>query len=331
MSYAKSFAARVLLALGVAAPATLMAQRITHPTGAYVSVAGHRIWYESEGQGEPLLLIPGGPGAGHGYFHPYFSALRTRARVIYFDPFGIGKSDRAKNPAEYTLDGEVADIEALRAALHLGPINLLGHSYGGIVAETYAVKYPQSVKRLILSNTLVSTAAWQTTNDHANAEVKLFFPESVDKMAELKAKGVSAMAPEMMAANPDPNQVMAHLFFYDRSNIAKLNMDNASFNADVMTAIGGADMDNTIGGDLAHIDFHGKLESLPFPILILAGRADGVVLPRLARELQAAAPQAQFVMFEHSGHYPFIEEHGKVVRTIAAFLHRSAVAAASGN
>jgi len=308
-----AFTADMLFVLATVVTPMLPAQQpthhTTHPAGAYVTVSGHRLWYESEGRGEPLLLLPGGPGAGHDYFHPFFSALSTSARVIYLDPFGTGRSDRAKNSGDYTLAGEVDDIEAVRNALHLGRINLLGHSYGGIVAQTYALKYPQAIKRLILSNTLVSAAAWQTTNDHANAETKLFFPDS---------------------GPPNPTQVMAHLFFYDRSNIAKLAPDDTSYNAKVMTAIGGEDMDNTIGGELAQVDFHGKLQSLPFPILILAGRADGVVMPRLARELQRAAPQAQFVMLEHSGHFPFIEEQAKVMQTIAAFVHRPIGAAGGG-
>jgi proline iminopeptidase len=297
MKYPRIAAAVILAAL---APFDLTGQTVVHPRGSYVTVSGHRIWYESEGQGKEILLLhPGGPGASHDYFHPWFSALRDRARVIYIDPFGTGKSDRAKRPTEYSLAGEVDDIEAIRKALHLGRINLLGHSYGGVVALSYAVKYPQSLKRLIISNTLVSSAAWQITNNHANAETKLFFPER---------------------GNPDPGQVMAHFFFYDRSNFAKLNQANNLFNAQVMTAIGGDDMDNTLGGELAHFDFHGKFQSPPFAMLILAGRGDGVVMPQLARDLAAAAPRARFIMFDHSGHYPFIEQPDLVMRAIGDFL-----------
>src|SRR5580698_4280580 len=91
-----------------------------HPKGDYVTVNGARLWYESEGSGEALILISGGPGISHDYFHPYFSALRDSYRIIYFDAFGRGKSDHAKDRREYTLARDVEDVEGLRKALGLG-------------------------------------------------------------------------------------------------------------------------------------------------------------------------------------------------------------------
>ncbi len=76
----------------------ITAQGINHPPGNYAVVNGHRLWYEIEGTGEPVLLIPGGPGSSHTYFHPWFSELAKNFKVIYFDAYGRGKSDRAKSP-----------------------------------------------------------------------------------------------------------------------------------------------------------------------------------------------------------------------------------------
>ena len=138
---------------------------ITHPPGKFVVVNGAKLWCESEGKGEALLLSAGGPGASHSYFHPYFSALADSFRLIYFDAFGRGKSDRAQSPKEYTFDRDVKDIEGLRTVMGLGRIILLGHSYGGMVAQAYALKYPSSIRKLILSNTLYSAEG----SLHANA------------------------------------------------------------------------------------------------------------------------------------------------------------------
>jgi proline iminopeptidase len=83
----------------------------------YITVNGAQLWYESEGAGEPLFLISGGPGNSHDYFHPYFLALRDSYRIIYFDALGRGKSDRARDRHEYTLARDVEDVKALRLRL----------------------------------------------------------------------------------------------------------------------------------------------------------------------------------------------------------------------
>ena len=65
--------------------------------GKFVIINGHRIWYSIAGKGEPLLLIPGGPGSPHNYFQPYMDRLADFVQLIYFDAFGRGFSSKAKN------------------------------------------------------------------------------------------------------------------------------------------------------------------------------------------------------------------------------------------
>jgi hypothetical protein len=99
---------------------------VTHPAGAYAQVNGAKLWYETEGQGEPLVLVAGGPGDSHSEFHPFSSKLADRFQVIYFDALGVGKSDRAKARKEYKFAREVEDLEGLRKALGASRMNLLG-------------------------------------------------------------------------------------------------------------------------------------------------------------------------------------------------------------
>jgi proline iminopeptidase len=101
---------------------------VTHAAGAYAQVNGAKLWYETEGQGEPLVLVAGGPGDSHSEFHPFFSRLAGRFRIIYFDALGVGRSDRAKSAKEYMFAREVEDLEGLCKALGLPQMNLLGHS-----------------------------------------------------------------------------------------------------------------------------------------------------------------------------------------------------------
>ena len=318
----------VLLALGLlASGASVLGQMdqmdragpvISHPAGDYTAILGHKIWYESEGQGEPLLLIPGGPGSSHDYFHPFFSALSLQFRVIYYDPFGTGKSDRAKDPTEYSLKQEIEEVEQLRKSLGIAQWNVFGHSWGGVVAQGYAAKYPGFVKHLVLSDCLVSGKSYQETNDRANRMTAELYPENWRKIEQLRAKGVKSTAPEMMQVSPD---LFALLFFYQRDNAGTLvPPSDSTLNSDISISIMGKDMDFELSGEAANFDWHAGLKSLRLPILILNGRADLVVTPRQAEQLAKAAPGAKLVIFERSGHFSFAEETAGTMKTIGEFL-----------
>jgi proline iminopeptidase len=172
-------------------PAVYGQAPVAHPAGAYAQVNGAKLWYETEGQGEPLVLVAGGPGESHKEFDPFFSRLADRFQVIYFDPLGVGQSGRAKSRSEYTFAREVEDLESLRKALGLSQINLLGHSFGGMVAQAYALQYPQSVKRLVLADTFHSGTMSQANNDSVNYEIRKQYPELWEDLQRIRKKGVS--------------------------------------------------------------------------------------------------------------------------------------------
>ena len=285
--------------------------------GSFVVVNGAKLWYEVEGKGEPLLLIPGGPGGSHGYFHPSFSALADSYRVIYFDAFGRGKSDRAESPSEYTFERDVDDIEGIRKALNLGQINVFGHSYGGMVAQAYALKYPASVKKLILANTLFSGEMWQANNDNCNNEIRNQYPEVWDRIQTLRAQGFHSNAKEHQEAYAE---IPLGLFYlYDASDAAKVPVE---INPDVYYSIAGDDADFLIGGDIAKLDFRTQLKNLSMPTLILASRFDRVCLPKFSTQFRQCAPQAEFVMFEKAGHFTFIEDPNEMFKVLRRFLSK---------
>src|SRR5215470_7675831 len=132
------------------------AQDIKYPDswteGQYYTVNGARLWVVTVGKGEPLILIAGGPGGTHRGLRRFDSLAKSSIQLIYFDGFGRGKSDTAKDVKEYTLQRDIEDIEGLRKAMHLNKISLLGHSYGSLVAQGYAIKYGQNLSHLIIAN-----------------------------------------------------------------------------------------------------------------------------------------------------------------------------------
>ena len=132
-----------------------------HGHGRYITTPQGRIYYETEGHGPPIVLVAGGPGGSHAAFHPWFSRLAAHHRVIYFDNLGRGRSDRLRDPKKYTIERDIEDIEALRVALKLKTITLLGQSYGGMPALAYALKYPELTDHLILSDTILGAKGFQ--------------------------------------------------------------------------------------------------------------------------------------------------------------------------
>jgi len=289
---------------------------VRHPPGAYAQVNGIRLWYETEGKGEPLLLVPGGPGDPHSVFHPFFSRLADRQEIVYFDEFGVGKSGRAKSNRDYSFARDVENLEGLRKALGFRKINLLGQSYGGMVAQAYALKYPESVERLILVDTFYSGEMWQANNDNSNREIQTQYPEVWEKLQQLRATGQRSSSPEHEQLY---NSIPLGLFyFYDAAKARLLPSDPG--NLDVYYAIAGEDADFTIGGDIASLDFRAGLHQLTMPVLVIAGRFDRISLPQYAEKYKTYAPQARFVMMEKSGHFPYLEEPEKTLALLREFL-----------
>lgn len=294
---------------------TLSAQ---DPGGNYAVINGVKLWYEINGKGEPLLLIPGGPGFSHLYFMPHFTKLSDNLKIIYFDGFGRGKSDRAKSPDEYSIKRDVEDIEGLRKYLGIDKLNIFGHSYGGIVAQAYALKYPEHLKKLILSNTLFSSEMCQAMISNLNIEIQNQYPEVWEKLKLIRERDHKSSTIEYMVTSSAVSLQLG--YFYDNSNAQRLAGDQYSFNPDVYFSLIGEDGGFVAGGDLGSLDFSMQLKEIEIPVLVIGGRFDRVCPPKYELLYRKFMPQAEFVMFEKSGHFPYIEEPQKFNESIEAFL-----------
>ncbi|MDX2093225.1 MAG: alpha/beta fold hydrolase, partial [Kofleriaceae bacterium] len=126
-----------------------------HDEQGYIPVDGHRVWYRRVGSGGiPLLLLHGGPGAGHDYLEPLEGLARDR-EVIFFDQLGCGRSDQPADRSLWRIERFVREIDTVRAALGLDRIHLLGQSWGGWLGIEYLLSQPRG----IVSATLASTSA----------------------------------------------------------------------------------------------------------------------------------------------------------------------------
>jgi proline iminopeptidase len=301
--------------------------------GKYVLVNGAKLWVVEVGTGDPLFIIPGGPGGAHPSYR-VFDAISSSNRIVYFDAFGRGKSDTAKDVKEYSLSRDIEDLEGLRVALHYDQINVLGHSYGGLVAQGYALKYPQHVKHLVLANTFHSYIMWQENDDNSNKEIKTNYPEVWDTLMRIREMGAISSDPIhqeiygrvpygfLYAYNPD---------HFNGRNAISDTVKNAlparppyphSFNPKLYYQMVGKDGDFIVGSDIGNFDYRTQLKNLKMPVLIYGGRYDHVAVPEMMIKFKEYCPQAKFVFFEYSGHNPQVEEPEILFPMLNDFLHK---------
>jgi proline iminopeptidase len=280
-------------------------------------IRGTEIYFDVEGMGlvpegarmveRPVaFVIHGGPGGDHTGFKPALTPLAERMQLVYFDHRGQGRSAKG-DPATYTLDENVEDMEALRQHLGLGPIVSIGTSYGGMVAMAHAARYPRSVSHLVL----VVTAAHAGFNARARQLVaERGTAEQKEVAAQLWAGALDT--PEKLRRYYD---VMGPL--YSRSHdpvAAKAGRDRGILSPEALNRAFAP------GGFLQHYDLRPELSRIVAPTLILAGRHDWICPPEFSEEIHRLVPGSDLRIFEESSHSIRADEPRKMIDAIAGFV-----------
>ena len=289
----------------------------------YVDAQGVFIYYKSFGSGPPLLILHGGPGASHDYFLPHLVPLASKNRLVFIDERGSGKSSKLENPAGYTVDNMVEDVEAVRKALRLRKINLLGHSCGGVLAQAYALKYQKNLKHLVLCSTFHSTREMNEVFKAMKARMPAELRERIDK---LEAAGLYGHGKDY-EKNRYPSEYMVAAwgegyFPYLYQKRPNPNYDpNSEGNMawDVYRAMWGSHGEFVIDGNLTAVEYAGRLPSIKVPTLITVGDHDECA-PSLSREMNALIPGSKLVMLPQSGHMTFVDQPRLFLEAVQSFL-----------
>jgi len=291
----------------------------SHTDGKYYTINGAKLWTVSFGKGDPIFFIAGGPGGTH-YGLRSFDSLSTTNTLVYYDGVGRGKSDTAKKVSDYSLERDIEDLEGLRKAMGFEKINLLGHSYGGLVAQGYAIKYPNQVKHLIVANSFHSYLMWQANDDNCNHEIKTNYPEVWADL--MKAREAGAISSDVIHQEIYGRVPYGFLYAYNPDKFKSRGRKPYpnSFNAKLYYQMVGKDGDFIVGSDIGNFDFRKQLKDLKMPILVIGGRFDRVAVPSMMIKYKDYCPQAKYVMFENSGHNPQVEEPSAEFALIREFL-----------
>jgi proline iminopeptidase len=287
-----------------------------HGEGAYADSPVGRIYFETEGEGPAVFVVPGGPGVGHAHYHPWFSRLAEGHTVVYFDHLGTGRSERLADPSLYTIPLYAEAIEGLRTHLNLEQISLVGLSFGGMPAIQYAFAHPERLERLVLSNAQASARTWQEGNiDNLNHELRNQDPEAWAEIVALREAGILSLdARYQELLEP----AVERMEWFDPERRPVLERDpEERFELAVYEAFVGPDPEWEVAGTMASFD--PTLEAQDTPTLVVTGRHDRVTPPRIAAVV-AAALSSELVVFEHSAHRPWAEEPDGYFERVAAFL-----------
>jgi len=288
-------------------------------TSQIITIDGYNIHLETRGTGDPIFFLPGGPGNSHDYMQGNFGQYYKTHQVVFFDWLGRGQSDDAKDISEYSVEADVEMIEKIRQHLKIEKISLIGHSYGTVPAQAYAIKYKDKVDKMVLINGFHSGAMWQANCDSYNHYAKTHFPEKWKVVDSLRALGyLSTDKPLQDIYGDFP---VKYIYYHNTS--LKQNVPKEKYRGwapDVYAQIIGPDGDFDVSGSMIKQDYRRLLKNVTAKTLIIAGRYDGVSTPEWAVQYKTYMPQAQFVMFEQSSHNPYLEEPEKFYELLDEFL-----------
>lgn len=260
------------------------------------------------GDGEPVLLMPGPhrfQQPGNGTAAPLIEGLTgIDCQVISFDPPASGQSTR---PSRLSMEEmHHCASEALEVCGIQGPVNGFGHSMGGLTMLAYAIEQPAQVKKLVLVGTGTGGTAYMNAPDALwNRTHPAFW-----RMALLGIFQTvwPRRAPEKMMLN----FIKRHSF----CDSSYAQPEKVHWKDWLRPKAGHPEWHNIA----RKLDYAPHLGEIQAQTLLLCGRHDPQYPASCSAQLAAGVPQASLVLFEKSGHYPFIEEREAFWQAVQAFL-----------
>ena len=292
------------------------------PTSAegYVSFRGFRTWYRVVGEGEapgrdPVLVLHGGPGTGHDYLEPLSALADSGRRIVFYDQLGCGRSDHPHDPSLWGVDLFVEEVAAVRAALGLSRVHLLGQSWGGMLAlEVALAKHPGLVS-LVLASTLASVPLWIAETNRLRGQLP---PDVRETLARHEAAGTTDSAEYQEAV----------MVFY-RRHVCRLDPFPECVERSFASLAADPEVYNTLWGPsefhatgrLKEWDVTPRLGEIRLPTLVLAGRFDEAT-PAVVAAIRRAIAGSESFTFDESAHMPHVEEPARFLEVVEAFLAR---------
>jgi len=259
-----------------------------------ISIGDCSLYYEEHGAGDPLLLVPGLGGTFAG-FAKIIPGLAKHFRVIVHDHRGTGRSDRPI--MTYSVDQMTDDVVALMDALKIDSAHYLGHSTGGAMGQTLAIKHPARLRRLILS------ATWTHNDAH--------FSRSFEARRAL----LQHLGPTAYTRGSNPGLWPG---WWSTQNEAYLAEQEAKQIADFPPV----DVVLSRIDAIMRFDRRAELAGIRTPTMCIVAAEDSLTPPYFSEAIAKAIPGAQLRIMERGGHFLYHVDPEPYEKAVLDFLKR---------
>ena len=278
-----------------------------------IDVPGGQIFYEMSNPnaaGTPLLLIHGGPGSTSCYFG-LLDNLITDRPVIRYDQLDTGKSDRPGDRSRWVLSHFVEEVEAIRAALDLKKLHILGSSWGGTVAAEYGlVGNTNGLQSIILAGPLLSTPKWM---DDAQILVSQM-PLDLQNVIRTHEAAGTYLDPAYIAATDS----FYARFLYHQPKKDVPECEGVEGNSEMYNYMWGP-TEFTATGTLLDYDRTDRLHELGMPVLLIAGEFDEA-RPATMEEFSDLIPNSEVQILPDAGRVGMVDKPGEYATIVNTYL-----------
>lgn len=254
-----------------------------------------------------MLVIHGGPDWDHSYLREPLDQLSGRHRLIMPDLRGCGRSTRGLADDQYTPAAAAGDLVALLDALGLGQVDVLGFSYGGLIAQRLALAAPERVRRLIIASSGILPVppdafdGWPERAERRAAEAAVWADPTLSGPELTRAAAVASAR-----ANVWRPEALAD--YLDR-------VTRIHFTAEWLRPLRAGILPAARPEDSAR-----RLAAAGHPLLLLHGRQDMIFPAALVQDAATLIPSAKAVVLEEAGHMAHIDQPREWLNAVDRFL-----------
>lgn len=275
----------------------------------YATIDGEVLAYRTWGEGDPLIVLPGGPGRDADYLED-LGGLADRAgrRLVVIEPRGTGASQALPGSDGPTIATLARDLEDLRIDLGLDALDLLAHSAGAAVAFAYAAEHPDRVRRMVLVAPATRTVGIRPTPEEEGERIRARSDEPWYDSVRLAFSRA-----ELKGFTPEIVRALTPLYYGRWDDRAREHAAAGQFHDHARRAFyeGNATDPQALRASLGRLDG---------PVRIVIGELDLSPAPAQAAELASVFRDAQILVQDGSGHYPWVDDPARFTDLVAQAL-----------